>query len=146
MHQLQSLFSKVSQQFQLSLKRNFRGGNPTSIYLFQLHLPTLRPWSQTLQEYAVETVEAVKYPLQRRQMLITCHNMIKIMFLKKCFMLIMSPPPPPVTKLLNRHCICECNNKVTTPPSPPQPVLKRPIMGFKEYPLQFLHIARITDL
>ena len=39
-------------------------------------LPTLRPWSQTLQWCSQE---AAKYPWQRRQKLIPCHYMIKIM-------------------------------------------------------------------
>ena len=38
--------------------------------------------SNKLCKDAAKTVEAAKYPLQRRQLLIPCHNMIKIMHSK----------------------------------------------------------------
>ena len=56
MHRLASLISIFSQQFQLFLKKKFRWGGggdsqPPTIFLFRVNfiLPTIRPWSHTLQ-------------------------------------------------------------------------------------------------
>ena len=81
---------------------------PPTIFLFRVNiiLPTLRPWSQTLQGYSQGgKIEASTYPLQRRKMLIPCHNMIKIMHLKIIFVYVYNYLSPlPFRKFWNRHC------------------------------------------
>ena len=106
MHLLASLISKFSQPFNLLWNRNSGGGGgtnrPFSFFDSNLFCLCYAP-GYILCKDASKTVEAVKYLLQRRRMLIPCHNMIKIMHSNKFNMFIISCALP-ARKFWNRHC------------------------------------------
>ena len=106
MHLLASLISKFSQPFNFLWNRNSGGGGGTNrpFSFFDSNLVCLfyAP-GYILCKDASKTVEAVKYLLQRRRMLIPCHNMIKIMHSNKFNMFIISCALPD-RKFGNRHC------------------------------------------
>ena len=89
MRRLAFLILKFSQHFppppKGKINSGWVGAQPPIIFLLRVNfiLPTLRPWSNTLQWCSQE---AAKYHGQRWQMSIPCQYMIKIMNIKKLYM------------------------------------------------------------